>query len=93
LSKSQNPRPTLLTFFHEQVDCFGGSVGDTTGGEVGQQFIAPEVDGGGQPDELGNPGVGAVGQPPVQGLLGAGANEPAYCPFLDCQDLVRPNIQ
>jgi hypothetical protein len=62
--------PDSFDFFDKEVDCVGGSVGDPAGGEVGQQFAAPGVDGGGQPDEFGD---GGVGQPPVQGLLGAGA--------------------
>jgi hypothetical protein len=41
--------PDTLNLFDEQVDCFGGSVEDATGGEVGQQFGALGVDCGGQP--------------------------------------------
>ena len=60
-----------LDLLDEQVDRFGGAVGHAAGVEVGQQFWVPGVDGAGQPGEFGDVGVGAVGQPPIQVLLGA----------------------
>ena len=59
--------------FDQQVGGFGRSVGHTAGVEVGQQLGAPGVDGAGQAVQFGDVGVGAVGQPPVQPLLGVSA--------------------
>ena len=60
-----------LDFFDQQVGRFGGSVGDTAGVEVGQQFGTPGIEGTSQAGELGDVSVGAVGQPPVEQPVGA----------------------
>jgi hypothetical protein len=57
----------------QQVGGFGGPVGDAAGVEVGQQFVPSGVDGASQAVQLGHVGVGAVGEPAVQPLLGPSA--------------------
>ena len=54
-----------LYLLDQEVDRFGGSVGDPVGVEVGQQLAAPGVGGAGQPFELGDTGVGALHEPGV----------------------------
>jgi hypothetical protein len=55
--------PDALDLLDQEVDGFGRPVGDPVGVEVGQQLAVPGVDGAGQALELGDIGVGAVGQP------------------------------
>jgi hypothetical protein len=64
--------PDPLDLLDQEVDRFGRSVGDAAGVEVGQQLGAPGVDGAGQSLEFVDAGVGAVGEPGVEMLFGAG---------------------
>jgi hypothetical protein len=46
--------PDPLDLLDQQVDGFGGPVGDTVGVEVGQQLTAPGVDCAGEANQLMN---------------------------------------
>ena len=70
MSKLRKPCAGSLDLLDEQVHRLGGPVGDAAGVEVGEQLGPPGVDGAGQAVELGDVGVGAVHQPPVQPPLG-----------------------
>jgi len=61
-----------LDFLDDQVDGLGRSVADAGVVEAGDQFIPPGVEGAGQAGQLGDTGVGAMGQQAVEQLLGAG---------------------
>jgi hypothetical protein len=62
-----------LDLLDQPVDGFGGSVGDAVGVEVGEQLVAPGVDGAGQPDQFGYLVFGDVGEPAQQPSFGAGS--------------------
>jgi hypothetical protein len=70
---TRHPGPVkagALDALDQQVDRFGRPVGDPIGVEVGQQLLAPGVDRSGQAVQLGDVGVGAVAEPPVELVFG-----------------------
>jgi len=65
----RNPwRPDRFTFLDGQARRLSELLETPSGVEVGQRLLTPGIDGAGQEVQLGDVGVDAVGQPPVQSL-------------------------